>query len=303
MKGKHLQHSFQLEWTADAKYEGILLRSFLQENSVSRSALTDIKFKGGRIEVNEREVTVRHPIQAGDRIRLTFPPEQPSEGLIPQTIPLTIKYEDDYVLAVVKPPFMNTIPSREHPSESLANALAGYYLAKGLSSTVHIVTRLDRDTSGLLLIAKHRHIHHLLSEQQKKGLVQRRYEAIVHGNLEADKGIIEVPIGRKPTSIIEREVRMDGKYACTEFTVISRLESRTHIGLQLRTGRTHQIRVHMAYAGHPLCGDDLYGGSNEEIARQALHCCQLSFTHPITNDLITLTEPLPQDIRELLSKP
>ncbi|PLS15508.1 RNA pseudouridine synthase [Bacillus sp. M6-12] len=300
--GNNRQHTFQLEWTAGTKDEGKLLRGFLQENSISRSALTDIKFKGGRIEVNEAEVTVRYPVHAGDRIKLTFPPEQTSEGLLPQSIPLTIKYEDDYVIAAVKPPFMNTIPSREHPYGSLANALAGYYLEKGISATVHIVTRLDRDTSGLLLIAKHRHVHHLLSEQQKKGKVQRRYEAIVHGIVEADSGVIEAPIGRKQTSIIEREVREDGQFASTEFFVISRLESRTHIRLQLRTGRTHQIRVHMAYAGHPLCGDDLYGGSNEQIIRQALHCSQLSFTHPITGEVITLTEPIPQDMCNLLFK-
>ena len=195
---------------------------------------------------------------------------------------------------------MNTIPSREHPTGSLANGLAGYYKKRGLAATIHIVTRLDRDTSGLVLVAKHRHIHHLLSEQQKQGEVKRRYQAIAEGIIASDEGRIEAPIGRKHTSIIEREVREDGQYACTLFRVLARLESYTHLELQLLTGRTHQIRVHMAYLGHPLAGDDLYGGSRDNISRQALHCSALTFTHPLTKQVMSFFEELPEDMAMIL---
>ena len=162
--------------------------------------------------------------------------------------------------------------------------LLGYYKKSGIAATIHIVTRLDRDTSGLVLVAKHRHIHHLLSGQQKQGDVKRKYQAIAEGIILTDEGRIEAPIGRKDTSIMEREVREDGQYACTDYQVLARSESYTFLELQLHTGRTHQIRVHLAYIGHPLAGDDLYGGTRGKISRQALHCCSLSFTHPVTKE-------------------
>jgi 23S rRNA pseudouridine1911/1915/1917 synthase len=291
---------FCLRWIACEHDSGKLLRTFLIEQSISKRALTDIKFDGGKLSVNGLEVTVRYLLQAGDQIEVIFPVEKSSEGLIPEHLPLSIQFEDEFVLIVNKPSAMNTIPSREHPSGSLANALAGYYVKQNLASTVHVVTRLDRDTSGLVLIAKHRHVHHLLSEQQKSGRIRRRYEAVAEGIIKAENGTIEAPIGRNPNSIIEREVREDGKDACTNYHVLSRQLNHTHLSLQLLTGRTHQIRVHMAYIGHPLAGDDLYGGHLDWINRQALHCCELTFLHPFTGEALTFHEKLPEDIKKLL---
>lgn len=294
------QACFSLSWVICEQDDNRLLREFLKQKDISKAALTDIKFKGGKITVNDREVTVRERLKIGDQVTVTFPPEVPSIGLQAENLPLQIIYEDDFLLVIVKPAFMNSIPSREHPKGSLANALAGYYKKNGLAATIHIVTRLDRDTSGLVLVAKHRHIHHLLSEQQKQGDVKRKYQAIADGIILSDEGRIEAPIGRKDTSIMEREVRKDGQYACTDYRVIARSESHTHLELQLHTGRTHQIRVHMAHIGHPLASDDLYGGSREKISRQALHCYSLSFTHPITKEKMNFFEPLPEDIARLL---
>ncbi|MGE7764139.1 RluA family pseudouridine synthase [Peribacillus sp. NPDC096540] len=292
--------NFSLTWSVSEEDSGSLLREFLSKYDISKRALTDIKFKGGLIKVNGLEVTVRERIKTGDSVTVIFPPEQASEGLLPEPFPLLVRYEDEFVLVVVKPPSMNTIPSREHPNGSLANGLAGYYKKMGINATIHIVTRLDRDTSGLVLIAKHRHIHHLLCEQQKSGHVKRRYQAIAEGLVNGPKGKIEAPIGRKSTSIIEREVREDGRYACTLFEVLAQTETYTFLNLELLTGRTHQIRVHMAHIGHPLAGDDLYGGQKEIIARQALHCFELKFLHPFTKKVMLFQEKLPHDMIHLL---
>jgi 23S rRNA pseudouridine1911/1915/1917 synthase len=291
---------FVLSWNITETDEGKLVREFLKEQNISRTALTDIKFKGGGIYINEQPVTVRHVLHAGEQLEVHFPPEKRSVDMLPEPIPLRIVYEDDYLLVIDKPPFMSTIPSREHPTGTLANALLYHYDQQQLQTTVHIVTRLDRDTSGLLLVAKHRHVHHLLSELQKQGRIKRRYEAICHGRLGQDKGMIDAPIGRKSDSIIEREVREDGQRAVTHFQVIKRMQDYTHVSLQLETGRTHQIRVHMSHIGHPLVGDELYGGSREKLARQALHSKELSFFHPFVQTEYCFQSELPEDMKQLI---
>ncbi len=295
------QSCFSLSWMVREEDDNRLLREFLKKKNISKAALTDIKFKGGKITLNQIDVTVRERVKSGDQVTVTFPPEVTSSGLLAEDLPLQIVYEDDYLLVVVKPATMSTIPSREHPQGSLANALAGYYQKSGLEATIHIVTRLDRDTSGLVLVAKHRHIHHLLSEQQKQGDVKRRYQAIAEGTIPSDEGRIEAPIGRKDTSIMEREVREDGQFACTDYRVLGRSQSHTFLELQLHTGRTHQIRVHLAYMGYPLAGDDMYGGTRSRISRQALHCSSLSFAHPVTKEKMLFFEELPEDFAMLLA--
>jgi 23S rRNA pseudouridine1911/1915/1917 synthase len=293
---------FVLSWSITEKDEGKLVREFLKEQNISKTALTDIKFHGGGIYVNGEFVTVRHMLRAGERLEVHFPPEQRSAGMISEPLPLDIVYEDDYLLVVNKPPFMSTIPSREHPTGTLANALLYYYDQQQLQTTIHVVTRLDRDTSGLLLVAKHRHVHHLLSELQKRGRIKRRYEAICHGELQQDSGTIDAPIGRKSNSIIEREVREDGQKAVTHFKVLKRMKGYTHVSLQLETGRTHQIRVHMAYLGHPLVGDELYGGERGKLQRHALHSKELSFFHPFFNKECHFVSELREDMKQLIEK-
>src|SRR5690242_15507346 len=256
---------FELNWEIDQLSSGLLIKDFLKKEEISRTALTDIKFKGGSILVNDEEVNVRYKLHTGDGLKVIFPPEIPSEGVKGEDIPLSILYEDELILVVNKPAKMNSIPSREHPGGSLANALVGYYNHTGIQATSHIVTGLYRDTSGIVLIAKHRHVHHLFSQMQQQGKVKRTYEAFAGGLLEKDNSTIIEPIGRKEDSIIEREVRIDGQYACTHYHVIQRYSAFTHLELRLETGRTHQIRVHMSFVGHPLLGDDLYGGDTSFI--------------------------------------
>jgi 23S rRNA pseudouridine1911/1915/1917 synthase len=249
--------------------------------------LTDIKFSGGAIYINGSEQNVRYRLKEKDVLTVEFPPEIPSSTLLIEDIDLTIVYEDEHVLILDKPPYMPTIPSREHPSGSLANAIMGYYQKQQIKAAVHVVTRLDRNTSGLVLIAKHRYMHHLLSKYQQKGCVKRTYEALAEGRMKEAEGTIIEPIGRKESSIIEREVREDGQYACTHFQVLDQFHDYFHVRIWLETGRTHQIRVHFSYIGHPLLGDDLYGGSMEKFPRQALHCSGLIFNHPLTKERLS----------------
>jgi 23S rRNA pseudouridine1911/1915/1917 synthase len=295
-----MNKQFYLKWEVTTKDVGKTIKEFLKAHQISKAALTDIKFSGGKILVNEEDMNVRYPLKIGDRLSVIFPLEVPSEGLLAESIPLEIVFEDEYVLVVNKPPFMNTIPSREHPTGSLVNALLGYYEEIGLTAATHIVTRLDRNTSGLVLVAKHRHVHHLLSEQQKSGMVNRMYVALLHGNLVESSGKVKAPIGRKSDSIIEREVSENGQYACTHFRVLERFDDFTYVELKLETGRTHQIRVHMSYLGHPLLGDDLYGGSLDLMNRQALHCRSVAFIHPFSGQEMRFEVHLAGDMERLI---
>jgi len=298
-----LKQPFKLSFTAQS--DGQLLREALGKWGISKRALTSIKFDGGFLSVNGVEQNVRYPLSKGDLVEVYFPLEEKSEGLLVEFGELDIVYEDEAVLVINKPAYQSTIPSREHPTGSVANDICGYFEQHGVASTVHVVTRLDRDTSGLLCIAKHRHVHHLLGQAQKQGLIAREYEAIVHGHLTESHCSIIAPIGRKETSIIEREVREDGQFAHTDVTVLKHFvvagQNLTYIRLKLHTGRTHQIRVHMAHIGHPLVGDELYGGKRELIGRQALHCVTLKLEQPFTKEYLLFTCELPDDMQKILN--
>lgn len=288
---------FQLTYTA--KDSG-LLREALHDWGISKRTLASVKYSGGQILVNGNEVTVRHVLEKDDAVTVIFPNEELGEGLIPEAGPLQIVYEDEALLIVDKPPLQNTIPSREHPAGSLANIVANHFEVNEIPATLHIATRLDRDTSGLVCIAKNRHIHHMLSMQQKGKMMKRRYDAFAHGKFAEQKFVITEPIGRKDTSIIEREVRQDGQFAETEVEVLQEFDDFTHVELGLNTGRTHQIRVHLSHIGHPLLGDDLYGGKRSGISRQALHCKSLELVHPVSGEPIYFTSPLKEDMEQLI---
>ena len=300
-KSDELDLRFRLIFQVDE--DGILLREFLHAKGISKRTLTATKYDGGDISVNGIERTVRHPLQSGDEVAITFPPEAPSPGLVPESGHLDIIHEDETLMIVNKPAGQSTIPSRDHPTGTMANIVAGKFAEECLPTTVHVVTRLDRDTSGLICIAKNRHIHHLLSEQMINSGFNRQYVAIVEGNVQEDRFSIVQPIGRKAGSIIERIVREDGQFARTDVEVLHRavVEGRhlTKVALTLHTGRTHQIRVHMKWAGYPLHGDDLYGGNQGLIGRQALHCAMIGFSHPLTGEKIEFSCEVPLDMKHL----
>ncbi|WP_233201387.1 RluA family pseudouridine synthase [Sporosarcina sp. P13] len=284
----------------------MILRKFLTEKDISKTTLTAIKYTGGSILVNGQHQNVRHIVQAGDTVTIVFPPEQPSEGLTPEVGNLTILYEDETILLLDKPAGQSTIPSRNHPAGTVANFVCGKFEAEGVPSTAHMVTRLDTDTSGVICVAKNRHIHHLLSKQMNQKLFQRRYIAFAEGSIAPSFLSIEQPIGRKEGSIIERTVREDGQYAKTDVlvkgTYVHDSCEFSVVELTLHTGRTHQIRVHLQWLGHPLVGDDLYDAKGCHFARQALHCSSISFLHPLTMKRMTFESPLPKDMHALLQQ-
>lgn len=268
------------------------LRDFLMGDcGISRKMLTQVKH-GGLILVNGEPRTVRSEVTSGDDVTVYFPLEQSAEAMVRSQRPLSILYEDDYLLAVDKPAGIATIPSRLHPDDSLANAVLGYYDRIGLQSAIHVVNRLDRDTSGVVLFAKYAYVHHRFSELQKRGGLSRTYIALVEGMVEPQT--IDAPIGRAPDSIMERIVTEDGQHAVTHIRDVRGHGAYTVLDIALETGRTHQIRVHMRHIGHPLLGDTMYGG-RPVLARHALHSSTAAFTHPLTGKPILIEAVLPDD--------
>ena len=222
-------------------------------------------------------------------------------SVVPTQIDLNIIYEDDALLVINKQPKMTVHPSPNHFSTSLSNGVKFYYNNKGINSKIHLVNRLDKDTSGLVIFAKNEYIQETLVKQMKTKDFYKEYYAIVEGNLEKHSGVINAPIARKNGSIIEREVNPNGEIAITHYTVLEHLDSdNTLVKFVLETGRTHQIRVHSKHIGHSILGDTLYGTKSELITRQALHSYITKFTHPITKKEIEFMAPIPNDIEEVL---
>ncbi|TCT22400.1 23S rRNA pseudouridine1911/1915/1917 synthase [Melghiribacillus thermohalophilus] len=290
-----------MKWTIEKKDAGMLVRDYLRTvRAFSRRVLKAVKDEG-RILQNGHDVTVRSILREGDILEVHLPKETKGKKMEPRYMPLEIVYEDSAVLVVNKPAGIPTIPSRRHSEKSLAQGILHYYREKGLSYTVHVVTRLDRDTSGLLLVAKHRFSHSLLARAQKEKEIKRRYKALIEGHLDMKSGTINAPIGRKEISMIEREVRHDGRPAVTHYEVIREFTDFSLVNIRLETGRTHQIRVHFSYIGHPLLGDDLYGGNKKYLGRQALHCDHLSFTHPESYQEMEFSAPLADDLKRVMN--
>ncbi len=274
------------------------LRDFLMTDcGISRKMLTQVKH-GGLILVNGEPRTVRYDVLPGDAVTVHFPIERPAAAMVRSSRPLNVLYEDDYLLAVDKPPGIATIPSRLHPTDTLANAVLGYYERIGLSSAIHVINRLDRDTSGVVLFAKYAYVHHRFSELQKSGGLTRTYVALVEGVVEPQT--IDAPIGRAEHSIMERIVTEDGQHAVTHVRQTVSYGDVSALTIQLETGRTHQIRVHLRHLGHPLIGDTMYGGDTR-LPRHALHSLDATFRHPLTGERLTVTAPIPDDFQQLLT--
>ncbi len=282
----------------DDKY--IYLRDALtREMGLSRSLLTRLK-QQHKIKVNGRWTLTDYKLKAGDVITvdLAFDESNPIE---PRPLHLDIIYEDQDFLVIDKPAGLAVQPTRDPGETTLAHAISYYHLQRGLSSLFRPINRLDKNTSGLILIGKSQYAHQALFNQMKLGRVKRRYIALVEGSVEADSGLINLPIAHlHPESDPRRSVSSNGKEAATEFKVLEWFDAFTLLSLTLGTGRTHQIRVHMSHIGHPVCGDPLYGNPSRLISRQALHAACLSFTHPRSTDLLELEAPIPADISDLM---
>lgn len=278
----------------------LTLKTFVKQCGVSKKLLAKIKFQGGQLLVNQVEQTVRYVLDVGDEVMIVIPDEGEHETLVPTEEPIDIVFEDEHLLVVNKPSDVASIPSQYHPENTMANRVKFYYNQKGyVNRVVHVVTRLDRDTSGLMLFAKHGFAHAMLDKQLRSRELKKFYTALVGGNVASleETSEIELPIGRDYESLIKRQVTPEGQYALTEYTLKERDEQTATVLIQLHTGRTHQIRVHFEAIGCPLLGDSMYGGDMDKgIERQALHCTQLELRHPFTNEKLTFYQPLPQDM-------
>lgn len=277
------------------KDAGKLLRQYLRDSlRLSSRYIKRLTREKRFLLINDQPVTVRYQLKEADTLTIKFPEETRSQTMVAERVALDIVYEDDWLIVLNKKAKIPSIPSREHPTGTIANGLLHYYEEKGIPYTVHIVTRLDKDTSGLMLVAKHQLSHSILSQKQRERKIERFYEALVEGVVKSDHGTINRPIRRKKTSIIEREVAPDGQEAITHYEVKRRYRKFTHVNIQLETGRTHQIRVHFSSIGHPLIGDGLYGNSDSVLTHHALHCHTLKFHHPHTNELLTFHVDVPK---------
>ncbi|MFF2909725.1 RluA family pseudouridine synthase [Paenibacillus sp. NPDC057934] len=294
------------EWTVSGENARERIDKYITEaweEEISRSQV-QLWINGGYVTVNGAMVKANHKLWEGDVVAVTVPEAEVTD-LVAENIPLEVAYEDSDVIVVNKPRGMVVHPAVGHPSGTLVNALM--YHCKDLSGIngeirPGIVHRIDKDTSGLIMAAKNDASHASLSAQLKEHSVTRRYIAVVQGNLTHDKGTIDAPIGRDPHDRkLYTVTEKNSKKSVTHFTVLERFGDCTLVELQLETGRTHQIRVHMKFIGHPLSGDPIYGRSKGTTMKgQALHAAVLGFVHPSTGEYMEYSAPLPADMEELL---
>ena len=273
------------------------------EPEITRSQLKNL-INDGHVTVNGQAVKPKYKVQAGDKISLVKPEPQ-SLKLTPENIPLDIVYEDDDVIVVNKPQGMVVHPAPGHPDHTLVNALLYHSPLSTINGTFRpgIVHRIDKDTSGLLMVAKNDLAHQSLAEQLRNKTNKREYLALVYGQIKEDEGTIDAPLGRNPQDRKKQAVVKGGRHAVTHFKVIKRYDNFTLVKCILETGRTHQIRIHMKYIGHPLVGDPLYG-PRKVIGKngQFLHAALLGFKHPRTGEEMVFEAPLPENFQKMLDK-
>ena len=275
------------------------IHEFLKAHGYSSSLIRAIKEDPEGIRLNGDPVLARTLLTPGDQLAIRITETKFSENIVPSDLPLSIVYEDPDLLVINKPAGMPIHPSQGNYDNTLANACAWYFKEKGEPFVYRCINRLDRDTTGLLIIARHLYSASLLSAMMARREIHREYLALATGIIPED-GTITAPIARKEGSTIERIVDFKhGEYACTHYRRLSITDTDpvySLVALKLDTGRTHQIRVHMTYIGHPLPGDFLYNPDYSHISRQALHSHHLRFRHPITGEEMHFTAPVPEDM-------
>ena len=294
--------------TLNCAENGKRIDAYVSNNAeVTRSRVASL-LEEGNITVNGKVPQKSYKVKQGDKITVNIP--DPVElDVVAQDIPLDIVYEDEHLLVVNKPKGMVVHPAAGNLDGTLVNALL--YHCKGSLSGINgimrpgIVHRIDKDTSGLLIVAKNDSAHNFLAEQIKEHSFTREYEAVVHGNIKADNGSIDAPIGRHPVKRKQMAVTPENsKNAVTHFTVLQRFGDFTHVRLRLETGRTHQIRVHMSYIGHPVAGDEVYGPKSvaKGLSGQCLHAKKIGFIHPATREYLEFDSELPRYFNSFLEK-
>ena len=289
--------------------DGVLLRNFLRRCAVSTELARAVKFHGSGFFADGQPILANRRLAAGQMLSFALPAD--GEGVAPQPeIPVQVVHEDAFALLLEKPPRLAVHPTLNYPLDTLANGYAAWAAAQGRSTVFRPVNRIDKDTSGLVLAARNSYAAPLLAQG-----VEKLYYAIVEGELPLGPGVIDAPIGRQGDSIIGRCVTPEGKPSRTEYTILKAKNGLSLAACVPVTGRTHQIRVHFASLGHPLAGDDLYGGHRERVGRQALHCAKQTYTIPAytlmpdgividweaPRQRITVESTLPADLQALLT--
>ena len=287
-----------LEKKVEEKYDGIVIREFLKEELELSSRLIRRAAIEKRIFVNKEAVRMRKVLHTGDIVEVKLERVE-SQNIIPEKMEL--------ILVLNKPPYTVVHPTRGYPTGTLANGVLYYFNETNQNCIVRLVSRLDMDTSGLIIIAKNQYAHMALSKEMQLNHLEKRYLAVVHGHLQKEEGTIDLPIFKPEDeeSIFKRIIDERGQRSITHYKVVKKFKDATLVECLLETGRTHQIRVHLSHIGHPIYGDTLYGYGEEEkelIPRQALHAYGLDFKSPRTKEKLSLRAELPEDILNLINK-
>ena len=286
--------------------EGTKIREYLKRELGLSTRLIRSASIDKRIFVDDIPVKMNRVLNNGETIKIDLAKDE-SQDITPEKMDIEIIYEDEDILVVNKKPFMVVHPTKSYQSGTLANGVINYFQESGQNCIVRLVSRLDMNTSGLIIIAKNQFSHGMLSKEMSENKVTKKYLAVVHGILEEKEGTIDLPIYRPEGTDfgIMRVVDERGQRSITHYKVVEEYENATLVECTLETGRTHQIRVHLSSIGHPIYGDSLYGHGDEEqdlINRQALHAYSLDFKSPRTEEILSLKSELPQDIKELIEK-
>lgn len=289
--------SYQID--KDEHYDNVL-HVLKEQFLLSDRLITKLK-KANKIYLNSLPTYTKKSVTVGDTVSVLIDFEEDNSNIVASNIPLNIIYEDDYLLVLNKPANIAIHPSILHFDNSLSNGVKFYFDKLGLKKKIRIVNRLDRNTSGIVILAKNEYIQECLIKQMKTNEFKKEYLAIAKGILESKSGTLNFPIARKEGSIIERTVSSDGDSAITHYDVVKEFNNLSLVHIVLETGRTHQIRVHFSHIGHPILGDTLYGSPSELINRQALHSYKLTFIHPVTKKVLSLEAPLPNDIENIIN--
>lgn len=299
IKDQNINYPAQLTYVAGSLDQGTFLRNILYDKlHLSHALVVKLKHQF-KIKVNGSTARTDCPIHAGDLITINMDFIE-SNNIIPELMPLDIVYEDEDFLVINKPAGISTHPSRKEGTGTLGNGVTHYWKSRGQNTLFRPINRLDRDTSGLVLIGKSQYAHQSIFQQQKCQLLERRYLALVEGRVIEDNGTIDQPIARLNDKLRRRTVDSTGQSAVTHYEVLKRYPKNTLLSLKLETGRTHQIRVHLSFLGYPICGDVFYGTDSPLINRQALHSDRLSFKHPRKGTRIVIEIPLAKDLQKVI---
>ncbi|AVK49617.1 MULTISPECIES: RluA family pseudouridine synthase [Clostridium] len=285
--------------------KGTKIREYLKVELGLSTRLIRSASLGKRIFVNDEVVKMNRVLNEGEIIKIDLAKDE-SQDIAPEKMDIDIVYEDEDILVVNKKPFMVVHPTKSYQSGTLANGVINYFMESGQNCIVRLVSRLDMNTSGLIIIAKNQFSHGMLSKEMSENKVEKKYLALVHGIIKEKQGTIDLPI-YKPEGIengIRRVIDERGQRSITHYKVVEEYNESSLVECKLETGRTHQIRVHLSHLGHPIYGDTLYGDGDEEdfIKRQALHAYGLDFKSPRSGEILSLRAELPDDMKELISK-